>query len=262
MFKVTKYPHGTFSWADCASTDAARSRQFYLGVMGWGYSDVPLGNGEVYTIFNQDGEAVAALSQMPAEMLAQGVPSFWNNYVTVDDVDALAGRVTALGGQVVAPPFDVFDQGRMMVVTDPTGAAISFWQARKHIGASLVNTVGAMCWNELHTRDVEAAKRFYGELLGWQFEKRQEYYVIQNNGRPNGGLMPIDPEQSAMPPAWLTYFNVADVEAAVGQVNALGGKTLAPVVDTPVGRIAMVAEPTGAVCAFIQAVEPQPWDVN
>ncbi len=76
MFTVTRYPHGTFCWADCASTDAGNAKAFYETVMGWTSNDLPIGEGMVYTMFQQDGKTVAALSQMQPEMQAQGTPSY------------------------------------------------------------------------------------------------------------------------------------------------------------------------------------------
>jgi predicted enzyme related to lactoylglutathione lyase len=109
MFKVTKYPHGTFSWADCASTDSEKAKKFYMDLMGWNNEDIPMGEGLFYTMMKQDGETVAAVSPMQKDMQEMGVPTVWNNYITVDDVDALQAKVTELGGKVLAPPFDVFD---------------------------------------------------------------------------------------------------------------------------------------------------------
>ncbi|MCA9915861.1 MAG: VOC family protein, partial [Anaerolineae bacterium] len=169
MFTVTKYPHGTFCWADCASTDATSAKTFYENVMGWTSYDLPLGDGMFYTMFQKDGKTVAGFSQMQPQLQAQGTPSYWSNYVNVEDVDALVGKVKELGGTIIAEPMDVFEEGRMIVLQDPTGAMLSLWQAKNHIGSSLVNTPGSITWNELSTRDAAKAKEFYGSLLGWQF---------------------------------------------------------------------------------------------
>ena len=95
----------------------------------------------------------------------------WNTYIAVDDVDAAADRAEKAGGQVVMPPFDVMDAGRMTFVIDPTGAAIAFWQAKGHIGATVVNEAGAVIWNELLTDDGEAATAFYKAVAGLEAEQ-------------------------------------------------------------------------------------------
>lgn len=261
MYKVTKYPHGTFSWADCNSTDVVKTKSFYTALMGWEIEDIPMGGGLFYSFCKTDGETVTALSPMMAEMQAQGIPSHWSNYITVDDVDALIGKVKELGGQIIAEPFDVFDSGRMMAVQDPTGAMINFWQANNHIGAYMVNVPGAMTWNELITGDLEKAKEFYGKLLGWEYsmDDANVYATILNNGRPNGGMMQME----GMMPVWMVYFAVADIEDNVEKTKTLGGTVIRGVGEAAgVGRFAISSDPTGATCAFIQleGLQGQPWE--
>ena len=265
MFTVTKYPQGTFSWADCTTTDTAAGKQFYAELMGWEIADFPMGpdmGDMVYTMFMQDGQAVAALAGMPPGM--PEMPPFWNNYVTVDDVDAMAEKVVAAGGSINMGPMDVFDNGRMLSVMDPTGANLMLWQPRSHIGAGLVNTPGALCWNELYTRDAEAAKAFYGELLGWSFmadPNNPGYSMIQNKGRMNGGIFTMDDEMSAvMPPMWMPYFSVADIEAAAERVVELGGTVfIGPQAAGEVGTFILFTDPQGAHCYLIQLREPEAW---
>ncbi len=261
MYKVTEYPAGTFSWADCASTDVAKSTPFFTGLFGWTTEEVPMGDNTVYTFFKKDGETVAAVSPMQPEMQQQGVPSFWSNYVTVADVDAMVSKVEALGGTIIAPPMDVFDSGRMLVFQDPTGAALSLWQPKTHIGSSLVNVPGAMTWNELLTSDVEKAKDFYSRLFGWEYHIEEGgYNTIMNNGRPNGGIDQITPEMGNIPPNWGTYFSVSDIDAAVASVKQLGGSSPMPIITGPgVGRFTTIADPTGAMCTIVQLEQAQPW---
>ena len=263
MFTVTKYPQGTFSWVDCTTTDTVAGKQFYAGLMGWEIADFPMGpdmGDMVYTMFMQDGQAVAALAGMPPGM--PEMPPFWNNYVTVDDVDAMVEKVVTAGGSINMGPMDVFDNGRMLSVMDPTGANLMLWQPRSHIGAGLVNTPGALCWNELHTRDAEAAKAFYGELLGWSFTpEEQSYSLIQNGERMNGGIFSLDENMAArMPPRWLPYFSVTDIEAAAERVKALGGMVLmGPHEAGQWGTLVLFADPQGAQSFLIQLREPQAW---
>ncbi len=261
MYTVTKYPHGTFSWADCASTDVDRARPFYTELLGWTVEEVPMGNDQMYSFLKKDGHTAAAISPMQPEMQSQGVPSHWNTYVTVDNVDSLPEKVTAAGGTVIAPPFDVFDNGRMMVIQDPTGATISFWQPKTHIGAYIVNTPGAMVWNELATRDAEKAKAFFAEVLGWTFEQGEVpfYHYIHNRGRMNGGILQMDAQWGDMPPHWQVYFAVSDIDAVAGRVPALGGKILSGIDDTSAGRFAVISDPTGAMFAAIQMKQTMPW---
>ena len=264
MYTVTKFPHGTFSWADNSSTDVDKAKEFYLNVMGWSKEELPMGEGLFYTMFKQDGHNVAAISPMQPQMQEQGMPSHWNYYVTVDDVDAVASKVAELGGTLIAEPFDVFEDGRMAVVQDPTGGVLSLWQAKNSIGAYLVNGTGAMLWNELYTRDVDAAKQFYGALLGWEYQKMegQEYWLIQNNGRMNGGIMAMDESWGETPPYWTGYYNVADIEDTVKKVEEFGGTIIQPIFEAgDVGRMIIISDPAGAALCLMQPNpgQAEPW---
>lgn len=262
MFNVTHFPHGTFSWADLTSTDPAAARAFYAALMGWETHDVPMGPGQTYTFFLVDGRRAAAVGPMQPGMREQGMPSLWNNYVTVNDVDALVEQVTAAGGTVVAGPFDVFDDGRMMTIQDPSGAHVSLWQPKNSIGAGVVNKVGAMCWNELTTPDPQAAQDFYGKLLGWTFDDGDDtgYVVVRNQGRMNGGMLRQTPDMGPMPPAWSVYFNVADIHQTVAKAKALGGAAHTDVLfAASAGHFAVLGDPTGATFSVMQANTVDAW---
>lgn len=261
MYEVTKYPHGTFCWADCVSTDSDRAKQFYIDLMGWNHAEIQITDGTVYTVFKVGDKHVTALSQMMPDMQAKGIPSHWHNYIAVDDVDALAGKVTELGGTVVMPPFDVMDSGRQMVIQDPTGAIVSLWQAKNLIGAQLVNTTGAMGWNELSTRDPQAATDFFSKLLGWTFQKQPDadYWAILNNGRMNGGIIKMTDAWGDAPPSWTVYFSVADINAAAARVTELGGTIHIPPTEIPQGHFLVMGEPTGAISYLIKAHHNDPW---
>ena len=153
---------------------------------------------------------------------------------------------------------DVFDSGRMAFVMDPTGAALGLWQARNHIGAGIVNTVGAMCWNELNTTDLEAAKAFYSAVLGWEYAGDEHYTDIMNHGRPNGGMLQMD---TGMPPCWMPYFTVADIDAGTARVTELGGSITAPKQALPGGSVrSVVADPAGAHFYIIQLSKVDAWE--
>ena len=254
MYKVTKYPHGTFSWADNSSTDPEAAIAFYMDLFGWSKYEIPIDQNHTYTMFQHQGENVAALSGM----LPEGVPSLWFNYVTVDEVDPLADVVTANGGTIVYGPVDLFGSGRMLHIQDPTGADLGLWQPNEHIGAGIVNTIGAMCWNELCTNDIDTAKAFYATLLGWEYYGDEHYTHISNRGRNNGGMIKLD----NVPPCWMVYFHVADIDASIQRVTELGGTIALPKHEIPDGGWwSVVADPAGAHFYIMQLQKADPWDL-
>ena len=261
MYTVTKYPHGTFSWADTSSTDSAAAKQFYMDLFGWSKFDIPIGEGMNYTMFQHQGQNVAALSDATPEALEQNIPSHWSCYVAVDDVDALLPVVTANGGQIIFGPMDVFDSGRMAFLMDPTGAALGLWQARGHIGAGIVNTVGAMCWNELLTKDAEVAKDFYNKVLGWEYYGDEHYIHISNRGRSNGGMIQMTESMGDLHSHWMPYFHVADLEESMRRVEELGGSILMGKHEAPeTGWWSIVTDPAGAHFYIMQLIKADVWE--
>ena len=129
------YKQGTFCWVDLATEDADAAKAFYSELFGWEIRDVPAGEAGVYSMALIDDLPVAALFRMGDEQRAQSVPSHWQSYIAVDDVQVVAARVVASGGQLMVSPFDVMDAGVMAVIVDATGAVVSLWQAKTHFGA-------------------------------------------------------------------------------------------------------------------------------
>src|SRR5271170_670893 len=170
MGERMKYTPGTFSWADLASTDQAAAKTFYTELFGWEAQDLPVGDGVFYSMMSVGGKPVAAIAPQPEAQRNAGAPPAWQSYISVEDADATLERAKELGGTVHAPAFDVMSAGRMGVVQDPGGAYFLVWQARDHIGAQRVNGHGLLTWNELSTKDIAGASKFYGDLFGWQFE--------------------------------------------------------------------------------------------
>jgi predicted enzyme related to lactoylglutathione lyase len=256
MGERTSHAPGTFSWVDLGTSDADGAKAFYGGLLGWEFQDMPVPDSPPYSMASIGGRAVAALYAKRDEQ----APSAWLSYVTVEDPDAIAARTAELGGTVISEPFDVLEAGRMAVLQDPTGGVFAVWQPRASIGAQLVNDAGALCLNQLNTSDPGAAQAFFGALFGWTFQGiesgGQSYWGIDNDGRLNGGMMPL-PEGAGAPSHWLAYFTSADVDASVAKIGELGGAVLVPPSPIPSGRIAVAADPQGAVFALFEGrVDP------
>jgi uncharacterized protein len=252
MGERTQYTPGTFSWTDLTTTDQDAAKAFYGGLFGWEAEDMPVGDDMYYSMQRVDGMDVAAISPQPQQQREAGVPPTWNSYITVENVDAVAEQAKELGATVHAPPFDVMDAGRMAVIQDPQGAHFLLWQANRHIGASLVNAPGALSWNELASPDLDASKAFYSSLFDWTVEpfegSPQPYLTIKNGDRSNGGIRELD--SPGPPPHWLVYFAIDDIDEGIAKVEQLGGTKHAGPIDIGIAKIAVVADPQGAIFAL------------
>ena len=132
---------------------------------------------------------------------------------------------------------------------------------RKSTEHSAQSSHGNFCWNELMTRDVEGAKRFYQSTIGWTFDAKpmndgKPYWVASINGKEVGGIFPlISPDYDGVPEGWMSYIAVDDVDACVAKAEKAGAKLMKPIFDVPhVGRIAILQEPGGAGVGWMTPV--------
>jgi len=259
MATFTSYDPGTPNWVDLMTSDVDGAKVFYETVFGWDTEDQLDDEGNrIYVMCRLDGKDVAGIGGQPPDV--EGMPTVWNTYVSVADVDAAIAVVTGAGGQVMMPAMDVVTAGRMAVCADPTGAAFSLWQAGDHFGSGVVNEPNTFAWNELMTRDVETARDFYSKVFGWSYDLQDmgpmgTYTVI--SGGENGGLggmmsMP-DEMPDMVPNHWMVYFTVTDVDASVSAVTGAGGQVVNGPMDVPgVGRMVTVHDPAGGSFSMMQ----------
>jgi predicted enzyme related to lactoylglutathione lyase len=119
---------------------------------------------------------------------------------------------------------------------------------------------GTSGWNELVTTDTGAARNFFGKLLGWTFEDmpmpdgQGAYVVASAGGQRAAGMFQMSGENfKGVPPHWMGYITVTDVDAAAAKVSTLGGKVCIPPTDIPkVGRFCIISDPTGATVSLMQ----------
>jgi len=241
------------AWIDLSSADPAASRAFYAAVFGWDIEvnqDPQYGG---YALARIDGHDVAGIGPQMSPS-----PTFWSVYIGTDDADALSAAVQAAGGTVIAPAFDVGDQGRMAVFQDPTGAFISAWQPRA-MRDFLSDASGSLGWVELSTRDIDRAVSFYETVFGWTHETapmgegEPPYTTFSLDGQRVAGGMDMSPMAPAdNPPYWMVYFDVEDVDATYSRAVDGGATTIVPPGEFPGGRFAIVLDPLGAAFGLLK----------
>jgi predicted enzyme related to lactoylglutathione lyase len=253
MAEVTRHEPGRQCWSELATSDPAAAKKFYAGLFGWEAEDSPAGPDMVYTTLRLRGREVGALFKQPQEEADHHVPPHWNVYIAVESADAAAARAKELGGKVLMEPFDVMEHGRMAVVQDPTGGTICAWQARNHVGARLVREPGAACWCELYTTDTKQAGAFYSRLFGWTPKESPGYTEFHRGEVAVGGMMAIEKDWGPVPPHWIVYFQVADLDASAAKARSLGAKFRVEPRDIPeVGRFTIMTDPQNAELALIR----------
>ncbi|MEM0979858.1 MAG: VOC family protein [Cyanobacteria bacterium P01_H01_bin.58] len=258
MTEFKTYEAGTFCWVDLATTDAESAKKFYGELFNWTATDVPAGEAGTYTMLEKDGKNVCALYQMSEAMQQQTPHPYWLSYVSVQDVDASTAKAKTLGGQVLQPPCDVMESGRMSLLQDPTGAVFALWQPQAHIGADLANEPATLCWNELQTKDIAAATQFYAGLFGWGTKKSTnamggDYVEFLRGDHSGAGMIEIQADWGEVPPNWVVYFAVENCDTALEKAKSLGGHIEMPPIELKdVGRFAILKDPQGAYFTVIQ----------
>ena len=258
MASITEYPPGAPCWMELSTTDLEGARKFYSEVLGW--KDYEIAGEEMgfYSIPKLDDRFVVGMATQQDAEKSMGVPPHWNTYISVESADDAATKAKGLGATVVVEPFDVMDLGRMAVVIDPVGAAISVWEPKGNPGAGVMQEPGAVAWIELDVKDAQTAKEFYTALFGWKANEHKEpvpYTEWQLNGASVGGMLTVTPDMGEIPPNWQVFFEVPDTDDAVAKAKKAGGQVFVEPMDVPAGRFAVLADSQGAVFSVIKSTE-------
>ncbi|MFT4623177.1 MAG: putative enzyme related to lactoylglutathione lyase [Myxococcota bacterium] len=250
------YTTNKFCWHGVISSDTTKAEAFYSEVIGWNVMRMPMGDSEA-TMFASNGVPLAHLMAPP---MAE-VPSHWNNYLRVVDVDASSAACAEAGGTVVVPPTDI-PVGRFSVVTSPSGAMVSLFHEADEATSTNGPTTGhgAIHWVELHSKDLDADLAWLKTSLGIGHQTMPmptgPYHILVDGETRVGGAMTSMNDKA--PSMWLAWVAVDDVDACVKRVTNNGGQTFSPTMDVEgVGRMAVVADNTGGVFGVITPAPQQ-----
>ncbi|MGJ5892772.1 VOC family protein [Streptomyces sp. V2] len=232
-------------WTELGTSDLDAAKRFYGGLFGWRTETDPRQEAGGYTMAYLGEDAVAALTPL----YQPGQPVAWNVSFAVSDADVSTRLLVEAGGTVLVGPMDVFDIGRFAVAADPGGAVFQLWQGKTFPGAGVFNSPGALGWVELLTRDTSRAESFYTTVFGWTISSSARYPQLGVGGEDFGGMLTMDDRfPPEVPPHWLPYFAVTDVDNTASTAGRSGGTTLMAPMTVPEGpRIAVLRDPQGGV---------------
>ncbi|MFJ1845653.1 MULTISPECIES: VOC family protein [unclassified Streptomyces] len=261
---TTRGVAGAPDWIGLGTPDLDGAIAFYTGLLGWEYrAGGPETGG--YGVFTLDGKTAGGVRAVTGE---QAKPS-WSVYFRSPDAHAAARAVEQAGGSVPCAPTDVLDFGTVAGFKDRAGAFFGVRQPKRSPGPGAAGVAGSLCWAELHTLDVPAAAAFYGAVFGWETGLTPlpggggSYTVIRTRDGGEevsfGGLVPLSARAAGAvaEPHWLPCFEVDDCDAAVADVERLGGRlTRRPVERQGVGGFADVTDPDGVEFVLIKSARP------
>jgi predicted enzyme related to lactoylglutathione lyase len=242
-------------WYELMTTDTAAAESFYKKVVGWNSAPFE-GSPQPYTIFQRSGTiGVAGLMKTPEEMK---MPPFWAMYLGVPKLEDTVAHIKRLGGSELSPVIDVPTVGRLQMLKDPQGAAFYIIQpSSTEESPEGPPEIGAGSWHELLTTDAAAAMKFYSDVFGWKESQVMDmgpmgkYHIFDRPHGMIGGMMNKAPAMANVPPHWMVYFRVPDINAAADRIKTNGGKILNGPMEVPGGDwIVNGMDPQGAAFAL------------
>jgi predicted enzyme related to lactoylglutathione lyase len=265
------YPPGVPCWVETLQADPEAAMAYYTSVFEWefeGPAPINTESAGEYYVARVGGRDVAGIGRLASPGDAR-MPR-WTTYVRVDSVAAAAPRAVQAGGNILVAPLDAPPAGSLAILADPEGAAFGIWEAQDREGAQRINEASAWSLSSLNTSDPDGAKRFYGELFGWESEPfgdppmgaevfRLPGYVggqpLQPVPRDTVAvLISMEPDGPGGPqrPRWDVDFWIDGVDAAAERAEAGGGAVLAAPFDLGNFRTAVLADPAGAAFSISQ----------
>ena len=255
---------GRVIWHDLLTTTPEASRRFYSELFGWTFETpsihTGLGGGDDYMLIRHNGRLIGGMLNANTLRRKTNI-SQWITMISVDDIDAAVGRVTANGGVALTQPTELISRGSLAVLEGPTGALFAMIQTRDGDPAAYEPEYNGFLWDELWTNDVAGASQFYERVFDYEPQDHaigdttRTYRVLRRGEKPSAGVLanPFEDEH----PVWVNYLRVEDPAAVASQVTALGGRIIVAAQARDIGgHVAFVAGPSGAGIAL------QTWPLN
>jgi len=252
-------PKGKFGWYELMTSDTEAAGKFYSSVVGWTTKEMPASDGPAYTTFNLGDAGMAGMLKLDGY-------TAWIGYIAVDDVDAHIEKIVEAGGKLWRPATDIPGMLRFAVMSDPQGAAFVVFTPNPAMPSPQrpePPASGTISWHELYTTDLEAGFGFYSELFGWSKVTDMDMgpmglYRIFDQGdhkeMGDGGMMTKAPQIPVS--CWTFYFSVDSIKAAIGRVEAGGGKVVNGPNPVPGGSwIVNAQDPLGAMFSLVSSTE-------
>jgi uncharacterized protein len=259
--------------ADIAVPEHEREVQFYARVLGTG--DPPLWRDD---LMNNLGLPIIGLGERTEEYAE--LPLQWMPHIQVADVAKSAARAVELGGTELMHFRDENGASQWAVLTDPNGAAFGIIpvvppeaippeamppEAMSSPGANGADgaapPVGRIVWLDLTVPDAPTTRDFYREVIGWTIhgvamedagEAYADYAMLAENGTPAGGVCHARGANLGLPPVWLLYLSVGDLEESLRRVEAEGGEIIrAQTASDAPYRYAVIRDPVGVAVALM-----------
>lgn len=248
------------AWDELHSKDRDKAEAFYNTLFGWTSTPVEMGPDYTYHLLNRadNGQMFAGSHQQGDE--EKDVPSYWLISLGTSDVDKATAKASELGATIIMEPMDIPGTGRFSLFLDPQGAAVA---ALSYFDGGTApdrgEGPGHIIWHELVTGDPAASGAFYSAVFDFDYKEEDmgglKAMVFEQNGEGFADVLPKPAPEA--PDAWLFYVEVKNAQETIDLAQQSGGSVVAPLMPLPpIGQIAWLADPTGAVFGIMQPSNP------
>lgn len=249
---------GKVVWADLVTPDLDRAERFYGALFGWTFRAIP--GDRDYTLALLDGEPVAGLLQK-APPPGRPRPA-WLPFLAVRNVAAVKRAALRHGGQLISRSRNYPQRGRQAILADPDGAVFAVLAAQGGDPPDYLAAPGEWIWTALFVADPKQESAFYSTVFGYHVddladgdssEDKASHYVLSSDDYARVGLNALPADSAHRRAHWLNFVRVIDAADTARKAVALGGRVLvAPRIDRHGGRLAVLADPSGAAFGIME----------
>ncbi len=250
----TEHHRGKVVFAELVTPDLAAAKQFYGGLFGWSFQDAG-GGVNRFTQASIDGRVVAGIVQRP---VPSGRRPAWLTFMAADDVGKATALATQSGAKLLFEPHRLANLGQEAILADPQGAVFAVLASGSGDPPDLLAEPGEWIWSSLITTDPDADASFYKSLFGYDVfdlpgAQDARHLILASESYARASVNPIPPSRPNAHPRWVSYVRVDDATATAARVAAMGGRVvLPPQLDRHGGKIALVADPQGALFGLLE----------
>jgi predicted enzyme related to lactoylglutathione lyase len=247
---------GKVIFVELVTPDLIGAKQFYGNLLGWTFRDIQAG-GTAYTSAFLGGRPVAGLLQKAMPPGERRQPA-WITFFSVRDIESASKLASKNGAKVLAGPHSVPDRGQEALFADPQGAVFAVLASSSGDPPDVLADPGEWIWSSLITSDADADAAFYQSLFNYEVfdlstDASAQHLTLATDEYARASANSLPTNDPRMHPHWLNFIRVEDAQRTSAKVVALGGRVLVePRVDRHGGRIAVVADPSGAPFGLLE----------
>ncbi len=256
----TEHHTGKRIYAELVTPDIAAAKQFYGQLFGWTFEDF-IQRDAIFTQASQNGQVIGGIYQKP---LPPGRRPNWISFIATQNVAATTAQATQNGAKILLAPRAFANLGQEAILADPQGAVFAILQSNSGDPPDVLVQQGDWIWSSLIATDPTADAAFYKTLFGYEIynltdPQDAQHLILASDKFARASVNPIPSAWVGAKPRWLNYIRVDNAAATDTKIIALGGRVIQPPhIDRHGGKIAIVADPAGALFGVMEWPEDAP----